>query len=71
MYERLLLLRELLSDNGSIYLHCDYHKSHHLRCLMDEVFGEENFINEVVWGYHTGMRVKSYWNRKHDTLLVY
>jgi len=71
MYERLLLLRELLSDNGSIYLHCDYHKSHHLRCLMDEVFGEENFINEVVWGYHTGMRVESYWNRKHDTLLVY
>lgn len=71
MYERLLLLRELLADNGSIYLHCDYHKSHHLRCLMDEVFGEENFINEVVWGYHTGMRVESYWNRKHDTLLVY
>lgn len=71
MYERLLLLREILSDNGSIYLHCDYHKSHHLRCLMDEVFGEENFVNEVVWGYHTGMRVESYWNRKHDTLLVY
>ena len=71
MFERLLLLRELLADNGSIYLHCDYHKSHHLRCLMDEVFGEENFINEVVWAYHTGMRVESYFNRKHDTLLMY
>jgi hypothetical protein len=38
MYERLILIRELLSDKGSIYLHCDWHKSHHLRCLMDEVF---------------------------------
>jgi adenine specific DNA methylase Mod len=38
MFERLLLLRELLSDDGSIYLHCDWHKNHHLRCLMDEVF---------------------------------
>ena len=38
MFERLLLLRELLADDGSIYLHCDWHKSHHLRCLMDEVF---------------------------------
>jgi site-specific DNA-methyltransferase (adenine-specific) len=70
MYERLILLRELLSDEGSIYLHCDWHKSHHLRFLLDEVFGEENFVNEVIWKYFTGMRVESYWNRKHDTILV-
>src|SRR5690554_5384403 len=59
MYERLILLRELLSDKGSIYLHCDWRKSHHLRMLMDEVFGGNNFVNEIIWHYHTGMRVKS------------
>lgn len=49
MYERLILLRELLSQQGSLYLHCDWHKSHHLRFLLDEVFGAENFRNEVTW----------------------
>src|SRR3990170_3281086 len=48
MYERLLLLRELLAEDGSLYLHCDWHKSHHLRCLLDEVFGEDSFRNEIV-----------------------
>ena len=48
MYERLLLLKELLAEDGSIYLHCDWHKHHHLRCLMDEVFGEDSFRNEIV-----------------------
>lgn len=51
MYERLILCRELLADNGSIYLHCDWHKSSHLRLLLDEIFGKENFINEIVWHY--------------------
>lgn len=49
MYERLILLRELLSEKGSLFLHCDWHKSHHLRCLLDEVFGTNNFVNEIVW----------------------
>lgn len=49
MYERLMLLSELLSPTGSIYLHCDHHQSHRLRCLMDEVFGENNFKNEITW----------------------
>jgi site-specific DNA-methyltransferase (adenine-specific) len=49
MYERLVLLRELLSDKGSIYLHCDWRKSHHLRMLMDEVFGENNFRSAITW----------------------
>jgi site-specific DNA-methyltransferase (adenine-specific)/adenine-specific DNA-methyltransferase len=49
IYERLILMRELLSDTGSIFLHCDYHKSHYIKLLMDEVFGEENFQNEIVW----------------------
>lgn len=72
MYERLLLMRELLSDKGSIFIHCDWHKNHHLRCLMDEVFGPTNFVNEIVWCYYgpgsPGMRQ---FNRKHDNILWY
>jgi len=49
MYERLILCKELLSDTGSIYLHCDYHKNHHLRSLLDEIFGFNNFVNEITW----------------------
>jgi DNA modification methylase len=71
MYERLILLKELLSEKGSIYLHCDWHKSHHLRMIMDEVFGIDKFRNEVVWWYLWGGRGKTQWNSKHDTLLFY
>ena len=51
MYERLLLLRELLSEKGSIFLHCDWHKSSYLRCLMDDIFGQNCFRNEIIWHY--------------------
>lgn len=71
MYERLILLRELLSEKGSIYLHCDWHKCHHLRMLMDEVFGPDNFRNEIIWWYLWGGRGKTQWNSKHDTILFY
>ena len=71
MYERLILLRELLSDTGSIYLHCDWHKGHHLRMVMDEVFGLGNFRNEIIWGYRTGGISKNLFARKHDNLLFY
>ncbi len=72
MYERLILLRELLSDEGSIYLHCDWHKSHHLRFLLDEVFGEENFVNEVVWKYNSfAGQMSSGFIRKHDVIISY
>lgn len=71
MYERLTLIRQLLSDEGSIYLHCDWHKSHHLRMIMDEVFGPECFRNEIAWCYQgTGKTLKQY-KKKHDTLLFY
>ena len=49
MYERLIIMHQLLSDTGSIYLHCDYHKNHYLRFLLDNIFGPENFINEITW----------------------
>lgn len=72
MYERLIIMRELLSDKGSIYLHCDWHKSHHLRMLMDDIFAPNNFINEIIWGYEDiGSRTVKYFKRKHDTILMY
>jgi DNA modification methylase len=69
MYKRLVLMRELLSDKGSIYVHCDWHVSHYLKCLMDEIFGYENFRNEIVWCYRTMQTTKTMWARKHDIIL--
>lgn len=71
MYERFILLKELLSENGSIYVHCDWHKVHHLRLMLDEVFGPDNFRNEVIWWYLWGGRGKTQWNSKHDNILFY
>ncbi len=71
MYERFILLRELLSEQGSIYVHCDWHKSHHLRCLLDEVFGESNFVNEIVWHYKNASRGKTSFAHSHDNLYLY
>lgn len=71
MYERLLLMKELLSDRGCIYLHCDYRKAHHLRCLMDEVFGPENFLNSLVWMFSTRSSIKTTWKRTHHDILFY
>ena len=52
IYERLILLRELLSDNGSIYLHLDYRRNSSVRCIMDEVFGQEKIKNEIIFAFH-------------------
>lgn len=72
MYERLILMRELLSDSGSIYLHCDWHKNHHLRCIMDEVFGADMFRNEVIWSYFGFKRATAKkFPQKHDTIISY
>ncbi len=72
MYERLILMRELLNERGSIYLHCDWHKSHHLRFLLDEVIGAENFRNELVWHYPgREMCIATKFNCKHDTIYFY
>ena len=69
MYERLILLRELLSDKGVIYIHCDYRKSHQLRMIVEEIFGVENFQNELIWCYR-GMAVSTnHFVRRHDTIL--
>ena len=73
MYERLILMRELLSEQGSIYLHCDWHKSHHLRFLLDEVFGAENFRNEISWHYggRGAKAIADHFPRNHDCIHIY
>lgn len=72
MYERLILCRELLSDTGSIYLHCDWHKSGHLRLLLDEVFGVENFQNEIIWKRSSNTSsIGKIYKRAHDMILFY
>ena len=71
MFERLILMRELLSENGAIYLHCDYRKSHELRCLLDEVFGKTNFLNSIVWMFGTRSSIKTSWKRSHHDIHFY
>lgn len=71
MYERLLLLKELLAEGGSVYLHCDDRKIHHLRCIMDEIFGPENLQNEIVWFFPGGGDSERQFNRNHNTILFY
>ena len=72
MYERLIVLRELLSETGAIYIHCDWHKAAQLRCICDSIFGPENFRNEIIWCYRTSLRSsdKSF-GRDHDNILFY
>ena len=71
MYERLILMRELLADQGSIYLHCDPNMSHYLKLIMDEVFTIGHFQNEIVWCYSGRGMSKTRFNRKHDIILFY
>ncbi len=68
---RLLLMRDLLSDTGLIWVHLDWHVVHYVKVIMDEVFGEKNFINEIIWNYKSGGTSKKHFARKHDTILVY
>ncbi|HHY83539.1 MAG TPA: site-specific DNA-methyltransferase [Clostridiales bacterium] len=67
----LLLSRQMLKPEGSMFLHLDYRFSSHARLLMDEIFGEENFLNEIIWAYKSGGRSKHHFSRKHDTILFY
>lgn len=71
MYERLQILRELLTETGSIYLHCDWHKNSYLRLIMDEVFGADNFVNEIIWCYTGVTPSPKNFKRKHDVILLY
>jgi len=72
MYDRLILMRELLSVKGSIYIHLDWRTNSHVKLICDDIFGAKFFRNEIVWHYQTYQgQVKSYFPRKHDTILFY
>jgi adenine-specific DNA-methyltransferase len=68
---RLVLMRELLSDSGSICVHLDWHASHYVRVVLDEVFGRENFINEVIWRYGKMSNATRRFPQNHDVILIY
>ena len=72
MYPRLALMKELLSDKGSIYVHLDWHVGHYVKILLDEIFGKENFKNEIIWnkGFR-GTESQRIYQHSHDTLLMY
>ncbi|MFZ1720168.1 MAG: site-specific DNA-methyltransferase [Candidatus Moraniibacteriota bacterium] len=71
IYERLRLMRDLLAEDGSIYVHCDHRLSGYMRLILDEVFGKDHFRNEVIWYYDFGGRSTRFWASKHDTLFFY
>jgi DNA modification methylase len=71
LYQRLALMYRLLAKGGTLYLHLDWHADSYARLLLDEFFGAENFLNEIIWAYHGPSPIRSAFNRKHDTILVY
>ena len=72
IYDRLISMRDLLADDGSIYVHCDWRLNGILRLVLDEVFHKNNFVNDIVWTYEDiGGRAVPYFKRKHDTIFFY
>ncbi len=71
LYERLIAIREVMNEKASIYVHLDWHIGHYAKIMLDEVFGEGNFINEIVWGFRTGGTSKETFAKKHETILFY
>jgi DNA modification methylase len=71
LYPRLKLMHELLAPTGTFYLHLDWHANAYARLLLDEIFGSDHLLNEIVWVYHGPSPIRSAFNRKHDTILVY
>ncbi len=71
IYDRLILLKELLSEKGTIYVHLDYHVSHYVKVIMDEIFGQDNFRNEIVWCYTSPSGAVRDFPDKHQIILRY
>ena len=71
MSVRLIEMKRILSNEGSIYLHCDPTASHYLKVIMDSIFGRENFKNEIIWGYEKPRSASRKWRMNHDTILFY
>ncbi len=71
LYPRLALMRELLSDKGSIYVHIDWHVGHYVKILLDDIFKKHHFRNEIIWWYHMGAKSRSEFSNKHDSVYRY
>ena len=71
LYPRLVLMHRLLSPQGTLYLHLDWHADAYARLLLDEIFGADRLLNEIIWVYHGPSPIRRAFNRKHDTILVY
>ncbi len=71
IYERLYLIKNLMSEDGSIYVHCDWRVNSYMRIILDEIFGKENFKNEIIWSYRIQGVGKKFWARKHDSIYFY
>jgi DNA modification methylase len=68
---RLMEMKRILADSGTLYVHLDWRTVHYVKVMLDEIFGINNFLNEIIWSYRTGSRPSQWFSRKHDTLLVY
>ena len=71
IYERLVLMRDLLADDGSIYVHCDWRVTQYIRMALDDIFGRDRFRNEIIWCYKSGGAGSNGFAKKHDTLYYY
>ena len=71
MTVRLLMMKDLLADDGLMWIHLDWHSSHYIKLVLDELMGEKNFVNEIIWQYKSGGSGKRHFARKHDSILVY
>ena len=68
---RLVEAQRILAPTGSLYFHIDYREAHYCKVLLDQIFGRENFLNEIIWAYDYGARPKKKWPPKHDNILLY
>ncbi len=71
LHARIVEMHRVLTETGSIYVHLDHHAVHHVRLLLDDVFGADRFLNEIIWAYDFGGRHRDRWPRKHDNILWY
>ena len=71
IYPRLVLMKELLSERGSIYVHIDWHVGHYVKLLLDEIFGKDLLLNEIMWCYSIGGKGSRFFGRKHDVIFLY
>ena len=71
IYPRLVLMKELLSECGSIYVHIDWHVGHYVKLILDDIFGKDSLLNEIMWCYSIGGKGNRFFGRKHDVIFLY